>query len=314
VAAKRSNAARPFTRGISSVERQVALENLGTESWHVRLKAARALTSLAQPEDLQALLAAQASETVSYVRKALDSGIRRVRREIEEARAIDAESIPPSVMRQVHAKAVEDVTRTLLHEIEAIAGAIALSASRDVPNYAQSGTKTQVDRLEKQLEGIARLKAAAAAPKFTQFSLGSWVKELVAEEADDDGLTISLVGPENLVVEGDPKLLRLAVCNGLRNAIEAVQELPLELDDGAARIVVSWDANDVECWVAIKDDGSGLSAAPTDALPIGRTTKVGHGGLGLMTAKQAMDSHGGSVSLSPGAQGGALFEVRWFGP
>src|SRR5690606_18654928 len=178
------------------MERELALQSLGRESLHERLKAARALTSLALPEDLQLLLAAQASETVSYVKEALDSGIRRVRRDIEEARASDAESIPPSVMRQVHAKAVEEVTRTLLHEIEAIAGAIALAASRDVPDYTQSATKAQVDRLEKQLEGITRLKAAAAAPKMAQFSLGSWVKELVAEEAGDIELSISLVGPE----------------------------------------------------------------------------------------------------------------------
>ena len=248
------------------------------------------------------------------MKKVLDSAIRRVRRDIEEARAIDAESIPPSVMRQVQAKAVEDVARTLLHEIEAIAGAIALAAAREVPDFAHSATKAQVDRLGKQLEGITRLKAAAAAPKMGQFSLGAWVKELVAEEVGDTSLSISLVGPENLVVEGDPKLLRLAVCNGLKNAIEAVRERPVEFDDGASRIVVSWEATDVECWVAIKDDGPGLTASATDALPIGRTTKVGHGGMGLMTAKQAMDSHGGSVSLSPGAHGGALFEVRWFGP
>lgn len=296
------------------MERDVALQTLGRESWHDRLKAARALTSLAKQEDLQALLAAQASETVSYVKKTLDSGIRRVRRDIEEARAIEGESIPPSMMRQVHAKAVEEVARTLLHEIEAIAGAIALAASRELLDYSHSATKTQVDRLEKQLEGITRLKAAAAAPKLVQFSLGSWVRELVTEEAVHTGLSISLVGPDNLVVEGDPKLLRLAVCNGLKNAIEAVKERPLESDNGASRIVVSWEATDVECWIAIKDDGPGLTAAATDALPIGRTTKVGHGGMGLMTAKQAMDSHGGSVSLSPGARGGALFEVRWFGP
>lgn len=296
------------------MEREFALQALRMEGWHARLKAARALTSLAQPEDLQALQTALASETVSYVRKALDSGVRRVRRDIEEARAVDTERLPPSVMRQVHAKAVEEVTRTLLHEIEAIAGTIALAASREVPDYAQSATKAQIDRLEKQLEGITRLKAAAAAPKIVQFSLGSWVKELVAEEAGETGFSISLVGPENLVVEGDPKLLRLAVCNGLKNAIEAVQERPIDLDDGASRIIVSWEATDVECWVAIKDDGPGLTAAATDALPIGRTTKIGHGGMGLMTAKQAMDSHGGSVSLSPGAQAGALFEVRWFGP
>ena len=64
-----------------------ALQTLGTESWHDRLKAARALTSSARPEDLQALQAALASETVSYVKKksCWSPGIRRVGRDIEES-------------------------------------------------------------------------------------------------------------------------------------------------------------------------------------------------------------------------------------
>lgn len=296
------------------MDRTEALGDLSADAWHDRLKAARALGSLASAADLKTLQAARAGETVSYVQKLLDSAIRRVRRDLEEIEATDAESVPPSVMRQVHARAVEEVTRTVLHEVESIAGALSLAASREVPNFEASGTKRQIDRLEKQLEAIIRLKSAAAAPKMETFALGEWMRQLVAEEAPDTPVEISLVGPENLLVQGDPKLLRLAVCNGLKNAIEAIAEQPKAENASTPPVVISWDSTDVECWVTIKDDGPGLSGAATDAMPIGRTTKAGHPGMGLMTAKQAMDSLGGSVSLTSGALGGALFEIRWFGP
>lgn len=272
------------------------------------------LGTSALAEDLERLQTARAGETVSYVQKSLDSAIRRVRRDLEDIQATEAELVPPSVMRQVHARAVEEVTRTVLHEVENISGALSLAAAREVPNFESSSVKRQIDRLEKQLEAIIRLKTAAAAPKMEKFSLGQWVTELVAEEAPEVGVEISLVGPQNLLVEGDPRLLRLAVCNGLKNAIEAVAEKKSDGNASTSAIVISWDATDVECWVTIKDDGPGLSGAATDAMPIGRTTKAGHPGMGLMTAKQAMDSHGGSVSLTSGALGGALFEIRWFGP
>ena len=84
-------------------------------------------------------------------------------------------------------------------KIESIASALSRSRlAREVPDFEQSATKAQVDRLEKQLEGITRLKAAAAAPKMVQFSLGAWVKELVAEEAAGGSgfRLVSLVRPK----------------------------------------------------------------------------------------------------------------------
>lgn len=294
------------------MDRHEALAALSSESWHERLKAARSLGATATDEDLSVLQTALAGETVSYVRKFLDSAARRVRRDIEEARAGHAENVPPSVMRQVYARAVEEVTRTLLHEVEAIAGAVALAASREIDPYEGSRTEAQINRLNKQLEAITHLKAAAAAPRISKFALGTWIKTLVDEEGLGARNDVSLVGSDSVLVEGDPKLLRLAVCNGLKNAVEAT-DAAAPRPNAEARIVVSWDATDVECWITIVDDGPGLSGAAAEALPLGRTTKIGHPGMGLMIAKQAMDSLEGELSLSPAAHGGALFEVRWFG-
>lgn len=294
------------------MDRHEALKALSSDSWHQRLKAARSLGVSAAEEDLSALQTALAVETVSYVRRFLDSALRRVRRDLDDARAGQAENLPPSVMRQVYARAVGEVTRTILHEVETIAGAIALAASREMDPYAGSRTEAQINRLNTQLEAINHLKAAAAAPRISKFSLGTWVKTLVDEEGLSVRSDVSLVGSDSLLVDGDPKLLRLAVCNGLKNAVDAVNAAPPR-PNTEARIVVSWDATDVECWITIVDDGLGLSGAAAEALPLGRTTKVGHPGMGLMIAKQAMDSLEGELSLSPAAHGGALFEVRWFG-
>lgn len=294
------------------MDRDEALKALDSDSWHLRLKGARALATAAEITDLKLLQKALAGETVSFVQTALNSAVRRIRRDIDEMRSVDAEAISPSVMRQVHARAVEDVSRTILHEVESIAGALSLAAAREVPGYPDSATKTQVDRLGKQLEAITRLKAAAAAPKITNIRLGRWVRELVDEELAGSGMPVSFVGPESLTVEGDPALLRLAVCNGLRNAVEALSEIDA-VNGAHPPIVVSWDSTDVECWIVIKDDGPGLLGAGTDAIPIGRTTKPGHPGMGLMTANQAMESLSGSMSLTNGIHGGALFEIRWFG-
>lgn len=168
------------------MDRHEALAALSSESWHERLKAARSLGATATEEDLSVLQTALAGETVSYVRKFLDSAVRRVRRDIDEARAGHAENVPPSLMRQVYARAVEEVTRTVLHEVEAIAGAIALAASREIDPYEGSRTEAQINRLNKQLEAITHLKAAAAAPRISKFALGTWIKALVDEEGLGD--------------------------------------------------------------------------------------------------------------------------------
>ena len=291
-----------------------AAENgqLRSSSWHERLKAVRILASTAQPNDLHALQAMLAIETVAYVRRALESIIARLNREIEDDRASQAQAVPPSIMRQVHAKAVEEVSRTILHEIETIVGAVSLSAAREIPDFENSATNTQLTRLVKQLEAITQLKLAASSPRFEQFDLGSWIKEIVAQETAGCDIQISLVGAEHVVVYGDTKLLRLALCNGLRNAIEATQ-ITKSLGAADVGVIVSWQATDVECWIAIKDDGPGLAGTSASFSTSNASSKPGHAGMGLMIAKQAIDSLDGIISLSDAAQGGAIFQMEWFG-
>jgi signal transduction histidine kinase len=298
------------------MDRSEAFEMLRSTAYYARLVAARALATVADAGDVTTLQSALAVETNTFVKRALEMALRRVGRDAEQAEAAPTDDVPSLLLQQLKARAVEEVTRTLLHEIEATVGQIDLAASGEIKDYDASRTKLRIRRLSDQLVGIAQLKAAAASPKNQTFPLGPWVRELVMASGFNRDLFL-LVGPDNLSVTADPALLGIAISNGLKNAVEAVEAFhavrigPSEADP-PSRIVVSWDVTDVEAWVSIKDDGIGLTSAATSAALLGRTTKPNHSGLGLPTARQAMESMGGSLSLEPGAHNGARFEVRWF--
>src|SRR5207302_9990647 len=113
-----------------------------------------------------------------------------------------------------------------------------------------------------------------------------------------------------LLIISDARLLQLAVCNGLRNAIEAVVEGgSSELD----AIIITWGATDVDYWITVIDHGPGLAGPVESAFEIGKSTKQGQGrrGFGLAIARQAMQTLGGTVSLLPAVRGGTRYELRW---
>jgi sensor histidine kinase regulating citrate/malate metabolism len=129
-----------------------------------------------------------------------------------------------------------------------------------------------------------------------------------AEVPDSQAPEVSLVGPKPMIVTSDPTLVRLAVYNGLRNALEAVAPaVPDEPDP----IVITWGETDIDYWIAILDRGAGIVGPLEAAFEIGKSTKKGHSGFGLAIARQAIETLGGSVLLAPAAQGGARYEARW---
>jgi sensor histidine kinase regulating citrate/malate metabolism len=104
--------------------------------------------------------------------------------------------------------------------------------------------------------------------------------------------------------------LRLALTNGVKNAIEATEALvPLDIREPVA---VNWGTTDIEQWVAVIDQGAGLDIAKEQAFRMGESAKDGHSGIGLSIAQQAMESLEGSCSLSPGTPKGAEFNMRWY--
>jgi len=302
-----SSGEQPSTADIAAA-REKALEHLKSGSQHERLRGARFFAKNRGNKDIALLRRFRGQETDSYVIRTLDLAIGR--------------SIPPAVSdfeahsdnaiaernKKARIEAVEWIAGLLLHEIASPIGLIAEAASREVPNYESSRLRARIDSLQKIFEGIEQIKNASGTPNMQEFDICSWLESMVEEEGLSNKVPISFQGARPLMVVADPKLLRFAVCNGIRNAAEALFGQPtLE----AHPLIVMWGASDSDYWVVIRDRGPGIVGQPQLAFEIGKTTKQDHSGFGLAIALQAMENMDGTVTLQPGRDTGAVYEVRW---
>lgn len=286
------------------------LDILSSGSAHGRLKAARFLARYSNRSDLQILRDALKKETVSYVRASLEIAIRRISNSASPVVEVPLEEIeiPPDVRLQIRSEVTKEITGQLLHEIASPVGLIASAAAREIPEYADSRTKNHVDNLKRIFEAIEQLKGATAVPRPNEFDLSELLTETVSEAIGDDPVEISLCGSKPMLLTSDPALLRLALSNGIRNALEAVTASP---SDEPHPIIVTWGETDIDYWVAILDRGPGIVGPAESTFGIGTTTKKGHSGFGLAIARQAIETLGGACTLQPATEGGARFEIRW---
>ncbi|CAO1661956.1 MULTISPECIES: sensor histidine kinase [Halomonadaceae] len=291
--------------------KEEAIKLLDTGSSHERLKAARFLADNPEIENIIALRKARRKETVSYVKKGINLAIDKLDNMPAEQAVNEGDetSVSQEVKKQIKSQAIEWIAGLLLHEIASPIGLVKRSAAREIDNYKESSTKAHLDNVSNIFEAIEQLKSASATPKIQNFDFFEVLNGVVEEEVEKKGGGApSLVGPRPMMILSDPTLVRLAVSNGIRNAIEAVNSLG---DERAHPVTINWGETDVDYWVSVIDEGPGLSGPMQAAFEIGRTNKKNHSGFGLAIARQAMESLNGEVSLEPGANGGARYEARW---
>jgi two-component system C4-dicarboxylate transport sensor histidine kinase DctB len=111
-------------------------------------------------------------------------------------------------------------------------------------------------------------------------------------------------------VQGDPLLLQQALLNILINAEHALTDETLR----TRRIEVSTSSDGAHerVTISIRDTGRGISpdALPRIFDPFFTTKEVGQGtGLGLAITYGIVQEHGGTISATNTAEGGALFTV-----
>ena len=293
------------------MNRDEALQQLASASTHMRRRAARVLVHDAQTEDLPALRLARSKEADSYARSILDRTLARLTNALPAAEIPVTDDTVESLRsrRQIQASAAEWIAGLLLHELASPIGLLAYEASREVPDYERSRTRNHIVTLQMVFTAIEQLRKASATPKASEFDLAALVNEIVTTEFSEVADNIALHGPQPLLLVSDAALLRFAICNGLRNAIEAVSA---EANNHSfPPVVVTWGETDVDYWVAVLDRGPGLSAPLEAVLGIGKTTKKGHSGFGLPIALSAIEALGGMVTLQAASDGGTKYELRW---
>ena len=134
------------------------------------------------------------------------------------------------------------------------------------------------------------------------------VQRLLATEiaANDIQMTAS-VEPETLELAADPDLLDQALINLVRNAMEALSDVP------AGRIALSGRQHpDGRIVIAVVDNGPGIAAEQRDRIFVPFfTTKRQGSGVGLTLVRQIATAHGAAVDVSPTPGGGATVSLRF---
>ena len=122
------------------------------------------------------------------------------------------------------------------------------------------------------------------------------LKEVVEECAGQLKLTLDL---DESMVRADERLLRQAILNILRNAVEAIPE------HGSVFVKVKNQA------IEIRDTGPGIPADHLSKIfiPFFTTKPSGHG-IGLALAHRIITEHGGTLTAANAPEGGAVFTIK----
>ncbi len=218
-----------------------------------------------------------------------------------------------------------DVARRIAHEIRNPLTPIQLSAERLRRRYTkyipeddfvfEKCTDTimrqvsDIGRMVEEFSGFARMPK----PTLESFDLASLIEETgFAQNVVSPDIQVEINhGSRPLVITGDERLLSQAIGNIVKNAAEAIDRLPEEVEIAGLIEVKTIDHDDT-IEVVIEDNGPGFPEAARERLlePYVTTREKGTG-LGLAIVNRIIMDHGGSISLQERAEGkrGALVRI-----
>jgi signal transduction histidine kinase len=132
-------------------------------------------------------------------------------------------------------------------------------------------------------------------------------RQAVASSAfASDADRVSIVAPDRVLVLADPRHLRSAISNVVRNSLAYAPE--------ASRVRVQVERDDRLARVLVRDRGPGIPVEEQGSLfspySRGRSGRTRPGsGLGLFIARRVLEAHGGSISLRT-TKAGATFVLE----
>ncbi len=188
------------------------------------------------------------------------------------ARLIDPSQVPPAYAPYVQG---------LRDETEAV--------GRVVNNFLNFARPVQLSLVPVEVGGLA-----------------ARVAEELRPDVEARGGSVTVVGTFG-TVDGDEVLLRQALSNLLRNAVDACAPTP-----GAPRIVVEGHVDPVQKVLRLHviDNGPGVDPALRDRIFQPFFTTKGHGtGLGLALVQKIVVTHNGRITVAASHDGGADFQV-----
>ena len=161
-----------------------------------------------------------------------------------------------------------------------------------------------------QLLALTRLESHTEAIEKSSFDLAQLVRDVVDDgefEARNRNRSVQLEAPDACNIVGNEQLLRRAIENVVRNAVQyTTEETAVEVELACADQAV----------ITVRDHGPGVPAETLDKLfrPFYRVDEArdrnsGGTGLGLAIAERAVRLHGGTVEAANAATGGLLVTI-----
>ncbi|MCC3861275.1 sensor histidine kinase [Pseudemcibacter aquimaris] len=225
-------------------------------------------------------------------------------------------------------KAWQDLVRVLTHEImnsitpvsslaktstDLVDDAIEKAKGQDELVEELSDVRDAVDTVARRSDGLMhfvqsyRRLTRLPPPEKEQIVLKKIFDDVIRIAAvnwDDKGIALDVdVATDSLEVSADPEMLEQMLINLLKNAAEALEGVE------NAKVSLSAKINKRgRIVIEISDNGPGIpdDLAEKIFVPF-YTTKREGSGVGLALTRQVMIAHGGNVSLSTSAGGGASF-------
>jgi two-component system, NtrC family, nitrogen regulation sensor histidine kinase NtrY len=232
-------------------------------------------------------------------------------------------------LREEERRAWQRLIRVMGHElnnslapIKSIAGSLntrlsGLSLAADERQDFERGLgiiESRAASLNRFLQAYRQL-AQMPPPVIRECSIAALVKRVAVLESRVD---VTVIPGPDVELAADPDQLEQMLINLLRNAAEAVLEVPVpvERSNGSRRtaeseppIVVAWEQTDKDVILTVSDSGHGLMNPGNMFVPF-YTTKPQGSGIGLVLSRQICEAHGGSLELTNRAgQSGCVAKV-----
>jgi signal transduction histidine kinase len=259
------------------------------------------------PRQRAELRALRSSEPDIWVRKGMDRHLGSAPPQNATAEEPDA-PVDPETAKEIREQARGEIAELVVHELRHSLTHIELAAEREIDDFASSQTKRALDGFRSIARSLSQLADAAKGAQVVEVSLPDVIVEATLDFAQSLWPP-DLQGPPDVVVRADPDLIRLALSNCVRNAIDA----SAASFHHPKPVLITWGRTDRDAWIAVHDDGIGLPAQISQLFEAHHTTKggAGHAGLGLTIARNALATMGGEILLGPRQPRGAICELRW---
>ncbi len=252
--------------------------------------------------DLAAAIAAY-TEITERLRDSHDKLLHEVQRLRDELASKNRE-----LERRSRLAALGQMAAGMAHEIRNPLGGIALYASLLAGRLEADRESASIAR--KIATGVQRLNglvgdilafAGDIQPQKRPILLSAVLaeaSELARCRLETAGTKLSCRYQDDVMFEGDPRLLVRAIANLLFNASDAA---------GEGQVVLEAEASSGQLQITVADSGAGIPTEIMDRIfnPF-FTTKESGTGLGLAIVHRIVDSHGGRISVRNGGEGDPL--------